>query len=140
VLHLIKLCVGVTDIPHLAALQAARLAAGQGLRHRTRNFPRRAAEILDGGSMYWIIAGVLSVRQRITDIVDDHRDDGSRCAALLLDPQLVPLAGRRTKPFQGWRYLAAADAPPDLTATGAALGIDALPPEMLRELRELGLL
>ena len=139
-LHLIKLCVGVTDLPQLAASQAARLAAGQGLRHRTRNFPRRAAEILDGGSLYWIIAGVLSARQRITDIVEDHRDDGSRCAALLLDPQLVPLVGRRTKPFQGWRYLAAADAPPDISAAGAALGIDALPPQMLRELRALGLL
>lgn len=139
-LHLIKLCVGVTDIPHLAALQAARLAAGLGLRHRTRNAPRRAAEILDGGSLYWIIAGVLSVRQRITDIVEDHRDDGSRCAALLLDPALVPVAGRRTKPFQGWRYLAAADAPADLTAAQAIDGIDALPPQMLRDLRALGLL
>jgi hypothetical protein len=140
VLHLIKLCVGVTDIPHLAALQAARLAAGQGLRHRTRNFPRRAAEILDGGSMYWIVAGMLSVRQRITDIVEDQREDGTRCAALLLDPLLVPLAGRRTKPFQGWRYLAATDAPPDLNAGHAAEGLDALPPAMLRELRALGLL
>ena len=140
VLHLIKLCVGVTDVPHLAAEQAARLAAGQALRHRTRNRPRRAAEILDGGSLYWIVAGVLSVRQRITDIVEDRRDDGTRCAALLLDPLLVPVAGRRTKPFQGWRYLAAADAPPDLVTGQAADGIDALPAPLLRELRELGLL
>lgn len=139
-LHLIKLCVGVTDIPQLAASQAARLATGQGLRHRTRNTPRRGLEILDGGSIYWIIAGVLSVRQRITDIIEDHRDDGTRCAALLLDPQLVPLVGRRTKPFQGWRYLAAADAPPDLAAAPATDGIDALPPHMLRDLRTLGLL
>lgn len=138
-LHLIKLCVGVTDTAHLAALQAARLAAGQTLRHRTRNFPRRAAEILDGGSLYWIIAGVVCVRQHITDIVDDARDDGTRCAALLLDRQLVPVAGRRTKPFQGWRYLAAADAPPDLAA-GTIAGLDALPPHLLRELRALGLL
>lgn len=139
-LHLTKLAVGVTDIAHLAALQSARLRSGESLRHRTRNFPRRAAEVADGGSMYWVIAGVLCVRQRITDIVEDQYEDASRCAAILLDPALVPVVGRRTKPFQGWRYLAASDAPADLDAGQAASGEEALPAALRQELRALGLL
>ena len=140
-LHLTKLAVGVTDLTHLAALQAARRAGNGGvIRHLTRNFARRAAEVTDGGSMYWVVAGTLAVRQPILDIVEAAYDDGSRCAAIVLDAALVPVLGRRTKPFQGWRYLAAADAPPDLGSGQAAEGIDALPPALLQELRTLGLL
>lgn len=138
-LHLAKLCVGIRDAAHLREVQAARVAAGTKLRHRTRNFPRRASEILDGGSLYWVIAGSMLLRQRITDIVHDHWEDGSACAALCLDPELVALAGRPTRPFQGWRYLEPAAAPPDLTHT-VALGGDALPEALREELRALGLL
>ncbi|MBU6497901.1 MAG: DUF1489 family protein, partial [Rhodospirillales bacterium] len=115
-LHLTKLAVGIRDIAHLREVQAARAASDPPLRHRTRNFPRRAAEIIEGGSMYWVVAGAMLVRQRIADIIEDRWDDGSACAGLVLDPTLVPLAGRPTRPFQGWRYLEAAAAPPDLAA------------------------
>ena len=139
-LHLMKLAVGIRDLAHLRAVQAARAEADPPLRHYTRNFPRRAAEIRDGGSIYWVVSGALLVRQRILDIVEDRWDDGSACAALVLDPALVPVAGRPTKPFQGWRYLEAGDAPPDLGPQAAAEGVDALPEAMRRELTELGLL
>ena len=72
-LNLVKLCVGVTDIAHLRGLQVARIAAGQVLCHRTRNFPRRANELREGGSLYWVIAGAIVVRQPITDIVEPAR-------------------------------------------------------------------
>jgi hypothetical protein len=139
-LHIIKLCVGVTDIADLRGYQQARLARGEPLRHLTRSFPRRAAEITDGGSLYWVIAGAVAVRQRITDIEEAAYDDGSRCAALHFDPELVPVLARPTKPFQGWRYLAPEAAPPDLAATRHAEGADALPPALKRELETLGLL
>ena len=139
-LSLVKLAVGVTDIAHLRSLQAARLAAGQVLCHRTRNFPRRANELRDGGSLYWVIAGAVVVRQPITDIVDDVKADGVPCAAILLAPDLVAVAGRPMKAFQGWRYLAADDAPADLVDGAAALGEADLPAEMRAELRKLGLL
>jgi len=139
-LHLTKLAVGIRDIDHLAEVQAERQRTRPPLRHLTRNFPRRAAEILDGGSIYWVVAGTMLVRQRITDIVEDQRDDGTPCAALLLDPVRVPLLGRPTKPFQGWRYLAAADAPTDRPQGAAAMGEAALPETLRRELQELGLL
>lgn len=139
-LHLIKLAVGVRDIDHLRSLQAERTRTNPPLRHRTRMFPRRRDEILDGGSMYWVIAGSLLARQRIRDIIDDQRDDGTPCSAILLDPRVVPLAGRPTRPFQGWRYLEPADAPPDLPDLGTVVGLDGLPPAMQQELRALCLL
>ncbi|MGE0417274.1 MAG: DUF1489 family protein [Acetobacteraceae bacterium] len=139
-LHLTKLAVGVRDIDHLRVLQSERLRTHPPLRHRTRNFPRRRDEVLDGGSMYWVISGSLLARQRILDIVEDRRDDGTPCTALILDPDLVALAGRATKPFQGWRYLQPDDAPPDLPDIGAIVGLDALPAALRRDLRALCLL
>ena len=139
-LHLTKLAVGVRDIEHLRGFQIARAEHSPPLRHRTRSFPRRHQEVIDGGSMYWVINGCMLVRQRIIDIVEDRRDDGSACTGLVLDPVLVPLAGRPTKPFQGWRYLLPEAAPPDLALSPRALGEDDLPPALRRELRVLCLL
>jgi hypothetical protein len=139
-LHLTKLAVGVRDIAHLRELQAERAVRNPPLRHRTRNFPRRAAEVTAGGSIYWVISGSMLARQRILDVIHDIWDDGSACAGLVLHPKLVPLAGRPTKPFQGWRYLSAPDAPPDLIAPPRATGEAALPPALRRELQVLCLL
>jgi len=80
------------------------------------------------------------VRQRIVDIIEDRRDDGSGCTGLVLDLGPVPLAGRPTKPFQGWRYLRPEEAPRDLTIGPRARGEDALPPALRRELQVLCLL
>ncbi|MBN9559165.1 MAG: DUF1489 family protein, partial [Alphaproteobacteria bacterium] len=102
-LHLVKLAVGTRDVEHLRAMQAERVQHQPPLRHRTRNRPRRAAEVIDGGSLYWVVSGAMLVRQRITDIIEDHWDDGSPCSGLILDPALVSVVGRTMKPFQGWR-------------------------------------
>ena len=139
-LHLAKLAVGIRDIAHLADVQAERRRTDPPLRHKTRNFPRRAAEVVDGGSLYWVVAGTMLVRQRVLDIVEDQWDDGSGCAALVLDATLVPLLGRPTKAFQGWRYLAAPDAPPDRATQAAGAGEEALPAALRRELQALGLI
>jgi hypothetical protein len=135
-LHLCKLSVGVRDIAALRAIQATRTP----LCHRTRNHPRRHAEILQGGSIYWVIAGVLQVRQRILDITEDCWEDGSACAALVLDPELVAVASRAIRPFQGWRYLEPQAAPPDLVTMPNAQGEAELPETMRRDLRALCLL
>jgi hypothetical protein len=137
-MHLAKLAVGVSDVAHLEELQARRLAREGGLRHQTRNQPRRADEVVDGGSLYWVVAGVMLVRQRIVDIVEDRWDDGSKCAGLILDPALVRVEGRPMKPFQGWRYLDPADAPADITPDGTSF--DGLPPALRAELRALCLI
>jgi hypothetical protein len=139
-LHLMKLAVGVRDIAHLAELQADRALRMPPLRHRTRSFPRRAEEITEGGSMYWVIAGAMVARQRILEIREDKWEDASKCTALILDPVLVPVTARLMKPFQGWRYLSEADAPPDITVPRRTRGTSAMPPELQRALRELCLI
>ncbi len=106
------------------------------LRHVTRNFPRRAAELTNGGSLYWVIGGAILARQMILDI-QPTTEEGIPHAALLLDPTLVRVQARPMRAFQGWRYLAPQDAPADLAAQSAQ---DDMPEEMRRQLAALGLL
>lgn len=142
-LHLIKLCVGVTDVADFETRVAARRAALQAegaepvMRHLTRHTPRRRAELLAGGSLYWVVSGMIAVRTRLLaiDSVDD--EDGKRCA-LVLEPVLVPTVPRPHRPFQGWRYLRADDAPPDLER--AEYMDAAMPAHMVKDLKDLGLL
>lgn len=142
-LHLIKLAVGIDSVGHLAAVQARRLAdaAKSGgepkLFHVTRNVPRRSAELLDGGSIYWVIKGKIRVRQLLQAIESDSDEEGRRYCRLVLDPELVETEPRPHRAIQGWRYLTADSTPGDLAVTDDAA---ALPPEMAAELRELGLL
>lgn len=138
-LHIVKLAVGIREIAHLQAVQAARAAASPPLRHQTRSFPRRRDEIIEGGSIYWVIAGAVLVRQRITDIIEDRWDDETSCAGLVLDSNLVPVHATPMRAFQGWRYLTAEAAPPDLDKSMAAFP-DELPEAMRRSLQSLGLL
>lgn len=133
-LHLAKLAVGVQGLAHLAEVQARR----DPLRHLTRNLPRRRDEILEGGSLYWVVTGAMAVRQRVLDIAETTYEDGSRGCALVLDRTLVPVLARPMKPFQGWRYLEAEAAPPDVPAVGPEVG--GLPEPLLRQLRELCLI
>ncbi len=144
-LHILKMCVGTDRVEDLERWQAKRLkamvAAGQEpkLCHWTRHAPRRADEIVDGGSLYWVMKGFVRVRQRIVAI-ERHTakaKDAKRCA-LVLDPQLVRTDLQPRRPHQGWRYLEPEDAPADLDQL-AASG-DELPPNLVAELQELGLL
>jgi hypothetical protein len=144
-LHLIKLCVGVDEIDELAAWQRKRLAQQKAagvkkpsLRHLTRHKPRRDEELLDGGSLYWVIKGLVRVRQRITGLKTGTNDKGEPRCAIHLDRKLVRVVPRQVRAFQGWRYLDAADAPRDLSTLGAAAAD--IPPKMAEELRALGLL
>ncbi len=143
-LHLIKLCVGTDSIDDLRRWQsrrmAERLAAGLDPRprHVTRMWPRRAGELAAGGSLYWVIRGLIRVRQRIIGFEEVVREDGIRRCGIILDPGLVPTHPRPRAAFQGWRYLKAEDAPPDLTALPADEA--ELPPGMREALSELGVL
>jgi hypothetical protein len=144
-IHLIKLCVGAESIDDLAQWQKARLdeqrKAGETPRlwHITRMAPKRQHEVLDGGSLYWVIKGVIQVRQRIVGFGEGTKADGRPCCRVFLDTRLVPTAPTPRRAFQGWRYLEPREAPPDLDRKRAR-GLDQLPPEMRRQLGELGLL
>jgi len=144
-LHIIKLSVGTTSIEDLADWQRERLAAQKRsgepprLFHRTGQGPKRRAEVLDGGSIYWVIKGVISVRQKLIGFGEGTKDDGTPCCLLLFDRKLVPVRPTPRRPFQGWRYLGAEDAPPDLQA-GARDTVSEMPHAMRKELAGLGLL
>ena len=133
--HLKKLSVGSASIDSLRELQALRLANVGRLVHVTRNRPRRTAELLDGGSIYWIIKGVMTARQAIIDFVEAQRADGSPACGIVLSPTIVPVAPTRMRIFQGWRYLEVADAPDDLGTDND----ENMPSEFVAELRELGI-
>lgn len=143
-LHLVKLCVGVSSVEELAAWQQGRIdaqrRAGESPRlfHATFQTPKRQTELMDGGSLYWVIKGVIQARQLLAGFEEGHKADGSRSCLILLDPKLVPVRPVPRRAFQGWRYLDADDAPADLGR--ADKGAAAMPPKMRRELAELGLL
>ena len=145
-LNLIKLCVGCDSIEDLAAWQAERLRsrrkAGERkpqLFHRTFQMPKRRAELLDGGSLYWVIKGLVQVRQRLGDVREGTREDGTPCCLLILKNELIAVRPLPRRPFQGWRYLDADDAPPDLNRR-ATSAIGTMPPRLRKQLAELGLL
>ncbi len=141
--NLVKLCVGIDSVEHLIDWRARRDAgrAADGLppisEHVTRMFPKRAREILRGGSLYWVIKGQIQARQRIVGLEERIGQDGIRRCALILDPELIRTRLAPRRPFQGWRYLAPQDAPPDLPKTRA--DDDELPPELSQALAEIGL-
>lgn len=136
--HLIKLSVGTQSVEDLAAWQAggARLIDGHPC-HVTRMWPKREAELLDGGSIYWVIQGMIQARQCVTALHEVIGQDGVRRCAILLDPELVRVTPAPRRPFQGWRYLAREDAPVDLRSAG---GQGDLPPDMTAALAEIGVL
>lgn len=143
--HLIKLCVGVREVGDLIAWQTARRAdmAARGAHpeivHVTRMTPRRRDDILNGGSLYWVIKGFIQARQSIVDLRAVNSDDGVRRCGIVLAPDLVLCAPSPRRPFQGWRYLAQTDAPRDLTG-GVQASLNDMPEEMRAELMELGLI
>jgi hypothetical protein len=131
------MCVGIDDLDHLRAVRKQRRKTQPDCLVRTRNLPKRADEVLDDGSLYWVIKGYVRARQRVLDIFQEQGEDGQTRCVLHLDHEIVATALQPRKPFQGWRYLEPADAPPDRPVDDAEYDF---PPEMARELRELGLL
>ena len=139
-IHLIKLSVGPESLTQLVAWQAERLAErakkGQAaeLVHITRQMPKRREELLAGGSIYWVIKGWLCARQRLMDLRPLTIDGVAHCG-LIYAPEIIRVRPRQTRAFQGWRYLQAADAPPDLALSDVGEMDDAL----VKQLAEMGL-
>jgi hypothetical protein len=137
-LHLIKLAVGIDDVAHLRKMQKERRRERGRYVFYTRHMPRRREEILDGGSIYWVIRGYVRVRERILGFIPVVEDDGERYTLVRYDPKFVETVWQPKRPFQGWRYLAPKDAPTDRPAHAASE--DRLPEALAEELRSLGLL
>lgn len=133
--HIKKLSVGSASLDSLRELQAKRVANGGRLVHITRNRPRRAEELLDGGSIYWIIKGVMTARQAIIDLTEALRADGRPACGIVLSPEIIAVAPTRIRIFQGWRYLEVVDAPIDI----GKYDDTNMPSELVAELRALGI-
>lgn len=136
-IHIVKLCVGADSVEDLAVWQKHQV---EKLKRRmpvcgTRMWPKRVDEVLGGGSLYWVIKGVVLVRQRIVEVAEVTDEHGLRCG-LWLDPKLVRTAPQPRRAFQGWRYLDAADAPADLETRKGKGG--ELPEKLRAELVSLG--
>lgn len=136
-LNLIKLCVGAETVQDLLDWQASGRAKGpDGLpRHVTRMWPKREEELLKGGSLYWVVKGVIQCRQRIVRLDPVDRGDGIRRCGIVLDPEVMRVEATPKRAFQGWRYLEGKVAPRDL-AKGSAN--DDLPPKLLAALADIG--
>ncbi len=143
-LHLIKLCVGCNSVADLEDWIKQKLkekkTRGQKPEHihTTRMVPKRAEELTGGGSLYWVIRGQISCREKILAIRPFTDKDGIGRCRVVLDGKVVLVEPRPRSAFQGWRYLESKDAPRDLSR--AAPGAAKMPEQMRRELRELGLL
>jgi hypothetical protein len=143
-LNLIKLAVGCDSVKDLQdwVRERMRQAKAQGLPlrhiHVTRMTPKRDAELLDGGSLYWVIKGQIAARERLIGIEPFRDKAGVGRCRIVMEPKVVAVTPRPMRPFQGWRYLNVKDAPPDLSKSGK--GLAAMPEPLRRELRELGLL
>jgi hypothetical protein len=141
-LHLIKLSVGTDSLEDLQDWQKQHLRHQKALGrkpelvHVTRQTPKREAELLEGGSIYWVVKGWIVARQRILDLRPMTRGGVPHCG-IVYDRKVVPVQLRQQRAFQGWRYLAGKDAPADRDGDS---GHDQLPESLKRELAELGLL
>lgn len=136
--HLIKLSVGTESVEDLEDWhRSARAQGPDGLpRHVTRMWPKKEAALLNGGSIFWVIKGIVSCRQRVLRLDEVIREDGIRRCAIVLEPRLIRTQTQPRRAFQGWRYLAPADAPVDLTPGRATE--PAMPAELAQALAEIG--
>lgn len=143
-INLLKLCVGCESVEDLLDWQvgraAERRAAGADPRpfHVTRMWPKRERELLDGGSLYWVIKGLVLCRQRVVALDRQAGEDGVERCRLWLDPEVVRTVPQPRRAFQGWRYLRPEDAPGDLIAGGA--GVESLPVGLAAGLAEIGVI
>ncbi len=136
-LNILKLCVGVSEIEELESWVKDCKAGRDTLDHVTRMFPKRKNEIVPGGSLYWVIRGMILCRQPIAALEPVTGADGIERCRIVFKPQIIPVRPAPRRAFQGWRYLEAADSPSDLPKMGRGAGMT---DKMRRELAELGLL
>ena len=137
--NLVKLCVGAEKVEDLVEWQTgrAKIIPNYVPCHVTRMWPKRADELVNGGSLYWVFKGVILARQKIVALEERIGQDGiSRCA-LIFDPPILRTEAAPRRPFQGWRYLDPADSPRDLPKTRVA--DTRLPQDLALALAEIGL-
>jgi hypothetical protein len=141
IMNMVKLCVGVSSVEQLEDYRteecARRRANGEPemIAHVTRMMPTKKVEIESGGSLYWVIAGVIQCRSEIISLERVVGSDGIKRCAIMMSPEVIRTAPAPRRPFQGWRYLKPEDAPRDLSGPS---GDDDLPDDLRSKLMEIG--
>jgi len=140
IVHILKLCVGIESLEHLIDVRSGRqhyLPGGTAYHyHITRSYPKRSAEILNGGSIYWVIKGFIQVRQQIIGLDSIKTDTGLKCK-IIMDTNLFRTESQPRRPHQGWRYLENNDVPKDVSSAEKR---DDLPLNLSENLRKMGLI
>ena len=134
--HLLKIAVGIESLDHFRQRMKARKT--KTFTHYTRHMPKRAEEVLAGGSLYWIVKGYIAVRCPIVGLEEAVLENKGPHCGIVMKTELIPVLPQPRRPHQGWRYLESDDAPPDVAKLGK--GAAEMPPELMAELRSLGLL
>jgi hypothetical protein len=140
-IHLIKLCVGVSSFEELESYRNERAHwwdADYGPNvhvHRTRMMPKRAAEMEGISSIYWVMSGAIICRQPILRLTPYTNPEGKNYCDIVMAPDMVRTVPYPKRPFQGWRYLRPEDAPPDIGAND-----DGNSAEIAAELARMGLI
>lgn len=132
-IHMVKLCVGAEDVADLEAWQKRVMQSYPLPVHHTRMIPKRSEELANGGSIYWVIKGLIQVRQEIVEVKQITDRGGRKACELVFEPSLVPVEPTPKRPFQGWRYLKPTDAPKDLKVGSGAIE---MPANLRADLRE----
>ena len=132
-IHMVKLCVGADDVGDLVNWQNRLMQTSDRPYHHTRMVPKRGEDLADGGSIYWVIRGLIQVRQRIVEVNEFEDRGGRRACELVFDKELIMVDPTPKRPFQGWRYLKPDDAPADMKSGSAAAE---MPAELLHNLKD----
>ena len=136
--NLVKLCVGATTVSELYYSQQRRLETTGFVSHVTRMWPKRAKELVSGGSIYWVFRGLILARQEIVEMKEILGQDKIRRCSLILNHEIFRTEPRPKKPFQGWRYLTPEHAPKDICKFQSEE--TEIPYHMQLELSKLGVL
>jgi hypothetical protein len=134
-IHIVKLCVGIESYEDLE--QRLTMRGGQTSGHVTRMRPKQEEALLNGGSLYWVIKGVIQARQEIKALEEVIGEDGIKRCRIVLAKPLIRTQNAARRAFQGWRYLKPEDAPADMPK--GRKNEEELPPELAQSLADLGL-
>jgi hypothetical protein len=143
-IHMVKLCVGVSSVEELESYRHERAhwwGADYGEEvhvHRTRMTPKRGAEMEGKASIYWVMSGTICCRQKILRLGSHTSEEGINYCDLILDPEIIRTVPYPKRPFQGWRYLRPEDAPADLSVGANDDGENSM--EIAAELARMGLI
>ena len=143
--NIVKLAVGVKSVEELALIQRrflnqSKTQTSKGFYHSTKLMPKKHEAIVESGSLYWVIKGVICARQKIVEIIKKEDPDGVKRCRIYLENSIIKTTPIRKRPFQGWRYLKKNRTPADIVDPVTATFDEDIPLEVQQQLLEVGLL